>query len=134
MAGGGLVTVEGARELRASLRRLGADVSDFKDVHARVGGYVGAEAATRAPRMTGTLAASWRPGAGATQAVVRFGGAVAPYANAVHWGTGARAGKRGPHNIAPHPFAVTAAHDTEPTWVPWYLDQLNKYVDKVRGA
>lgn len=134
MAKGGLVQVDGARELRASMRRLGQDVNDFKPIHQKVGSYVGAEAATRAPRFTGTLASTWRPGAAATQAVVRFGGAAAPYANAVHWGTGARAGKRGPHNIAPHPFAVTAAHDTEPTWVPWYQAELQKFVDRVRGA
>lgn len=131
---GGLVQVEGARELRASLRRLGADVNDFKATHAKVSSYVGAEGAGRAPRRTGTLAATWRPGQAATQATVRFGGAVAPYANPVHWGTGPRPGKRGPHNIRPSLFAVNAAHDTEPTWVPWYLDELNRMVAKVRGA
>lgn len=131
---GGTVQVEGARELRASLRRLGDDLGDFKDVHGKVSSYVGAEGASRAPRRTGTLAATWRPGSAATQATVRFGGAVAPYANAVHWGTGARPGKRGPHNIAPNPFAVTAAHDTEPTWVPWYQAEMQRMVNRVRGA
>ena len=29
---------------------------------------------------------------------------------------GARAGRRGPHNISPNPFAVNAAHYTEPSW------------------
>lgn len=130
----GLIQVEGARELRASMKRLGADVQDFKDVHSKVSSYVGAEGASRAPRRTGMLASTWRPGSAATQAVVRFGGSAVPYANAVHWGTGARAGKRGPHNIAPNPFAVTAAHDTEPTWVPWYQAELQNMVNRVRGA
>lgn len=126
--------IEGARQLRASLRELDADMQDFKGVHAKVGGYVGAESAQRVPSRTGTLAATWRPGAAATNVTVRFGGAAAPYANAVHWGTGARAGKKGPHNIRPSLFAVTAAHDTEPTWVPWYLEELNRMVARVRGA
>lgn len=128
------VEVEGVRELRASMRRLGQDVHQFKDVHAKVGNYVGATAASGAPRRTGMLAASWRPGAAATQATVRFGGAGVRYANAVHWGTGPRPGRRGPHNIAPRPFAVNAAHATEPTWVPWYQDALQRMVNRVRGA
>jgi hypothetical protein len=129
-----LVQVEGVRELRASMRRLGQDVNQFKDVHAKVGNYVGATAASGAPRRTGMLAASWRPGSAATQATIRFGGAGVPYAHAVHWGTGARAGKRGPHNIRPSLFAVNAAHATEPTWVPWYQAALQSMVNKVRGA
>lgn len=131
---GTVIKVEGARELRASLRRLGVDVQDFKDIHTKVGGYVSGQAAGRAPRRTGTLASSGRAGAAATNATVRFGGARIPYANPVHWGTGARAGLRGPHNIAPHPFVVDAAHDTEPRWVLWYLEALNDMVGKVRGA
>lgn len=126
--------VEGARELRASMRKLGQDVNDFKPIHAKVGNYVGSVAATQAPRFTGTLASTWRPGSAATNATVRFGGAAAPYANAVHWGTGAREGRTGPHNIRPTPFAVDAAHSTEPTWVPWYQAEMQKMVDKVRGA
>lgn len=128
-----LVQVEGARELRASMKRLGQDVQDFKDVHAQVGSYVGAEAAKRVSSRSGLLASTWRPGSAAAQATVKFGGAGVPYANAVHWGTGARPGMRGPHNIKPSLFAVDAAHETEPTWVPWYLEELQKMTDKVRG-
>lgn len=125
--------VIGARELRASLKELGADLNDFKGVHAQVASFVGAEGASRAPRRSGMLAASWRPGSAKTNATVRFGGAAVPYANAVHWGTGARPGRRGPHNIRPSLFATEAASDTEPTWVPWYLAELQNMVNKVRG-
>lgn len=125
--------VVGAKRLRASLLELGLDVQDFKDIHERVSSYVGSTAAAAAPRRSGMLAASWRPGSAKTQAVVRFGGAVVPYANAVHWGTGARPGERGPHNIAPTLFATEAAAETEPTWVPWYMTELERLVAKVRG-
>jgi hypothetical protein len=134
VAHGATIKVEGARELRASMKRAGFDMQDLKSAHVEVAQYVGAVAASRAPRRSGMLAASWRPGAGSTQAVIRFGGAAVPYANAVHWGTGARAGLRGPHNIAPSLFATSAAHDTEPVWVDVYLDAVNAIVDTIRGA
>lgn len=133
MAGRAQVEVVGGRRLRATLLELGIDVQDFKSIHEQVASYVGATAAARAPRRSGMLAASWRPGAAKTQAVVRFGGAGLRYANAVHWGTGARAGLRGPHNIAPTLFATKAASDTEPTWVPWYMAELDRMVDRVKG-
>lgn len=126
--------VEGVAQLRAALARLGVDMNDFKTIHADVASYVGAEAATRAPRRSGMLAASWRPGSAKTQAVVRFGGAAVPYAAAVHWGTGPRPGMRGPHNIRATRFATEAAADTEPTWVQWYLDELQKLVDNAMEA
>lgn len=126
--------VEGVKELRAALTRLGVDVTDFKDINQEVGQFVGSTAATRAPRRSGMLAASWRPGAAKTQATVRFGSAAVPYGNAIHWGTGPRPGRRGPHNIPRNPFAWAAARDTEPTWLEWYLDELQKLTDKAMEA
>lgn len=130
---GAQVEVVGGRRLRATLAELGIDMQDFKSIHEQVASFVGATAAARAPRRSGMLAASWRPGSAKTRAVVRFGGSTIPYANAVHWGTGARAGLRGPHNIRPSLFATKAASETEPTWVPWYMAELDRMVGKVRG-
>lgn len=127
-------TVEGVRELRAALTKLGAEASDFKTIHEKVAGYVGITAASRAPRQSGMLAASWRPGSAKANATVRFGGTRLPYANPVHWGTGARPGQRGPHNIAPNLFVTEAAADTEPTWAPWYLDELQRLTNKAMEA
>jgi hypothetical protein len=50
---------------------------------------------------TGALAGSIRAGRGKTKAVVRAGGAKAPYAGVIHYGWPAR-------NIAPHPFLTDA--------------------------
>jgi hypothetical protein len=127
-------TVEGVDELASTLKALGVDLGDMKAAHDDVAQFVGAESATRAPRRSGMLAASWRPGSSKTDAVVRFGGSAIPYANAVHWGTGARQGKRGPHNIRPTPFAVEAVNETQDVWVGVYRDLIDRYVDKVRGA
>jgi hypothetical protein len=41
---------------------------------------------------------------------------------------------RGPHNIRPSLFATEAAADTEPTWIEFYFEELERMVDKVRGA
>ena len=125
--------VKGAKRLRATLLAFGVDVQDFKPVHERVASYVGAESAVRAPRRSGLLASTWRPGAQAANATVRFGGSGVPYANAIHWGTGARPGRRGPHNIRPSLFATRAAAETEPTWADWYFAELERMLSKVRG-
>lgn len=121
------VTVEGMAELRAAFRKLGGDMEEFRQVNAQVAGWVGPQAAQAAPRQSGMLAASWRPSGTIAAATIRFGGAAVPYANAVHWGTGPRPGRRGPHNIAPNPFAVRTVHATEAQWSSYYED----FVDRV---
>jgi hypothetical protein len=124
------ITVAGLPELRVALVKLGLDLQDLRDVNRDVAGFVGARAATDAPRRSGMLAASWRPGATKTNATIRFGGAMVPYANAVHWGTGPRAGRRGPHNIRATLFATTAAADTQPEWLGWYVDKMQTLTDQ----
>lgn len=126
--------VEGMKQLRAALLQLGVEMQDLKDINSEVGQFIGATAAARAPRRSGILAASWRPGASNRDVTVRFGGGGVPYGNAVHWGTGPRPGLRGPHNIARNPFAWEAAQDTEPTWLDWYLDELQKLADNAMEA
>ena len=123
------VQVEGARELRAALRRLGDDLNDFKDIHAQAAATVINAARPRIRSRSGRLAASGRPGAAKTNATVRYGGARVPYAAAVHWGTGPRRGRTGPHNINPNRFATDAAHDTEPTWSALYFAAVEAKVD-----
>lgn len=129
-----VVTVEGVQELVKTLHRLGVDVNDMKRAHEKTSQYVGAEGAQRAPRRSGMLAASWRPGATKNDAVVRFGGAAIPYANAVHWGTGPRPGRRGPHNIRATRFALEAMTETQPTWLPYYMTELERLVNRVQGT
>ncbi|HXJ64919.1 MAG TPA: hypothetical protein VNN79_14280 [Actinomycetota bacterium] len=124
-----VVQVEGARELRAALKRLGEDLEDFKDIHAQVASQVIAAAGPRIRSRSGRLAGSSRAGSAKTNATVRYGGARIPYAAAVHWGTGARRGRPGPHNITPNRFVVDAAHDTEPAWTDLYYRAVQAKVD-----
>jgi hypothetical protein len=126
MATGSVVQVEGARELRRTLRRAGDNLADLGAVHAAVSAMVAARAATLAPKRSGDLAGNIRGGKGKTSAVVRAGGARVPYAGPIHWGWPAR-------HINAHPFMVDAAHDTEPTWTAYYLTRVQAIMDTVRG-
>jgi hypothetical protein len=122
-----VVEVDGVRELRRSLKRAGDDLGDLKDANAEVAGMVAGRASSLAPRVSGRLAGSVRGNRAAASAVVKVGGASLPYAGPVHWGWPAR-------HIAANPFAVNAAHDTEPAWTATYLDAIERIVGKVRGA
>ena len=57
--------------------------------------------AANVPAESGVLSTTVRAGRGKTKAVVRAGGAKAPYAGVVHYGWPA-------HNIAPNPFLLNA--------------------------
>ena len=58
---------------------------------------------------------------------VSSGKATVPYGGAIHWGWPAR-------DISANPFLTDAAKQTEPTWTAQYLADINKILDRVRGA
>lgn len=118
------VQVEGARELRTSLKRCGDDLSDLKEANTVVATTVAR--AAHPPMLTGQLAASIRPSGTKTAAQVRAGGARVPYAGAIHWGWPA-------HNITAQPFLADAAQATEPIWTATYLQAIDKELAKVKG-
>ncbi|WP_380166590.1 HK97 gp10 family phage protein [Jannaschia sp. R86511] len=105
--------VEGARELRRTLRTVHDGVEDLKDANAQAAAIVASAAVARAPRRTGRLISSVRGNRAAGRATVTYGGARLPYAGPIHWGHPAR-------NIAAQPFVTDAATDTEPVWLPAY--------------
>lgn len=120
------VTVEGARNLRATLRRAGIDLSDMKDANAEVANYVASASKSAAPTVSGRLAASVRGNRAAASAVVRAGGAAVPYAGPIHWGWPAR-------NIAANEFIAATAANTEPTWTQTYFAALQRIVATIKG-
>lgn len=97
--GGVRVSVKGLSRTLRALSAAGADAQDMKDLMHEIGMTVVRSATP--PRRTGTLANTLRAGKGKTKAVVRAGGARAPYAGVVHYGDPAR-------NIAPQPFLLSA--------------------------
>lgn len=120
------------------MRKLGVDVqTGWAETNGKVASFVGSRSALVVPnttgRGTGWLASTWRPTGAKTVATVAFGGAVAPYANAVHWGTGPRPGLRGPHNIAASLFVTTTAQETQPEWFEFYVTELDHMLSKVKG-
>jgi hypothetical protein len=85
----GAVRVEGLADLRRDLRKMQpAALKEIRDVLKHSAEIVAVEARARAPRLTGKLAASIRPGTAGNSAVVRsrlpyavvheFGGTIRP--------------------------------------------------------
>jgi len=121
-----IVRVEGAKELRATMKKAGTDLADLKATHAKIAGLIAGGAGPRAPVRSGRLAGSVRGSGAATVATVRAGGASVPYANAIHWGWKA-------HGIAANPFIANVAHETEPIWTRYSLISVNAILAKVKG-
>lgn len=108
----GRVRVKGLSKTVRSLERAGADVQDMRDLMHSLGMLV--VNAAQPPVLTGTLAGTLRAGRGKTKAVVRAGGARAPYAGVQEYGWPAR-------NIAAQHY-LTAALQSERSDVLRALD------------
>lgn len=123
----GAIRVEGASRLRSTARKAADDLQDLKGAHAAAAGVVVPAAEGRAPKVSGSLAASGRGSGTKTMAVVRFGGAAVPYANPIHWGWPAR-------GIPANPFVSEAAQATQPTWMPLYEHAVETVLDRIKGV
>lgn len=123
---GPTVEVEGLNNFVRTLRKAGEDLEELKDAHARAASIVATAAAERAPRRSGTLAASVRGSRQVRRARIQAGRAAVPYAGPIHWGWPAR-------GIKADPFITLAARATEPQWVKQYLDDVQTALDNVRG-
>lgn len=78
------VRIDGLNRTLRALSKAGADAQDMKDLMHEIGMLVVNAAAP--PRKSGTLAGTIRAGRGKTKAVVRMGGARAPYAGVQEYG------------------------------------------------
>ena len=94
------VRVEGLGATLRKLSKAGADATDMKNLMRDIGMLI-VKDANPPVGLTGKLAGSIRAGRGKTKAVVRAGGAKAPYAGVIHYGWATR-------NIAPNPFILDA--------------------------
>lgn len=121
------ITVEGAANLRRTLKRAAGDVQDLKDAHNAAAGIAGGRARAEAPRgPSGRLGASVRWSGAATSATIRAGGARVPYAQPIHWGWPRR-------RIAAQPFITEAAQATESQWVGVYEAAVERILGRVKG-
>lgn len=130
MASGGVVQVRGVKELRRTLKKAGADLSDFTTINRAAAAIVAAAARGRTPLgpdAGGHISGTVRVGATRTAGIVRVGNNTRfPYGGPIHWGWPAR-------NIAPNPWVTEAAQDTETQWIPKYVDGLDRVVSQVKG-
>lgn len=126
----GRLRVDGARELRASLKRAGRDVQDLKDAHKKVADLVADRARPDAPvgpESGGHIKDTVRTSGTASAAIIRVGRARMPYAGPIHWGHKAR-------GIAAQPWIYDAAKDTSDRWVDVYTDAVQTILDSVEGT
>lgn len=121
------VRVEGLRDLIRTLKAAEQDLDDLKAANRTAAQVVADVARARAPRRTGRLAGTGRPGNAARKATVTFGRASVPYANPIHWGWPRR-------HIQAQPFLLDAARATRFVWMDAYLADLQKILDSVKGA
>lgn len=131
MASGGVVEVRGIKELRRTLRKAGADMSDFTVVNRAAAAIVAEAARGRTPvgpPEGGHISQTVRVGATRTAGIVRVGNnGKFRYGGPIHWGWPAR-------NIAPNPWVTEAAQATEPTWIEKYVDGVDGIVSQVKGV
>ena len=128
------IRIEGARELRRSLRHAGVAIKDLKAVNKSAGDVVHDRAAmtspvgsrtkrARARRLKDTL----RVFATATGARIRAGAKSVPYAGPIHWGWKKR-------KITAQPFISDAARNTEPQWLRLYETHIHEIINNIQGA
>lgn len=121
-----LVEVEGARQLRKTLRAAGDDLTDLKDANQRAADIAATAAKAGAPRRSGALAGDIRASGTKTAGIIRAGRKKIPYAGAVHWGWPSR-------GIAAQPYMTEGAQRTESIWVPLYQQLMDDALKKVKG-
>lgn len=121
-----LVQVDGARELRRTLRAAGDDLEDLKAANLQAAQIAATAARARAPRLTGQLAGDIRASGTKTAGTIRAGRKKIPYAGPIHWGWPAR-------GIEARPYITEGAQATESIWVPLYQELMDEALSKVKG-
>lgn len=127
-----LVTVEGAAQLRLTMRRAGIDMQRMKDAHSAVAKVAENAIAGRAPRNTGKLASTIRSSGTTRAAVVRAGFKATPYPGANNWGwpLGAN-GIKGSYGGAF--WMQEGAKASESAWLAVYYQEVEKILETIKG-
>jgi hypothetical protein len=121
------IRVEGAANLRRTMRKAGEDLGALQAAHAAAGAIAGRRAQADAPKRSGRLASNVRWSGTKTAAVIRVGGARVPYAGPIHWGWPRR-------HISAHPFVTDAAVATESQWSAVYQAAVERILGRVKGV
>lgn len=130
MTAAGRLRVDGARQLRATLKAAGQGVQDLKDAHKKVADIVADEARPNAPvgpPEGGHIRDTMRTAGTAAEAIVRVGKARQPYGGPIHWGHKSR-------GIEAQPWVYEAAKATSDRWFGLYADAVQDIVNTVEGT
>jgi hypothetical protein len=136
---GPTVTVEGARQLRAAMRRAGDDLSDLKKANKEAADIAAAASAALAPVRSGMLKRTVRGAGTKTAGIIRAGnnGRV-PYASAIHWGRlwwpNAQGSPRHRSVITPQPFLSEGAQSSEGQWLPVYENYIDEFLGRIEAS
>lgn len=129
MADGISARVDGAAQLRRTLRKAGADMAQMREVHRRVGGVilpVARASAPVGPDLGGHIGTTIRIGASQAATTIRAGGKAMPYGGRLHWGWLRRGQK-------PNMWITRAAQSTESRWTQVYFDGITDIINSIQG-
>lgn len=120
--------VDGNKALAHRIRKIAGNLDDFKAANKKTAAIVTTRAKALAPKRTGRLANTIRPGATKRKAYVRAGNNAkakrgVPYAGPIHWGWPFR-------HIKMNPFMTRAAQETEPVWTKYYKFAADQAIAK----
>lgn len=126
-----LVKVEGARRLRATLRKAGDDLADLKEAYRQAAAIAARDVAARTPVRSGRLRATVRSSGTKTAGIVRVGNnrrsaAGVRYAGPINWGWRDR-GIKGAH------FITKGARSSEERWSRVFLTHTRKIANHIEG-
>lgn len=116
--------LEGLEELQRTMANASEELQDLATANQRTADMVAAMAARMAPRRSGRLAGSIRAQRTKGGATITSGLA---YAGAIHWGWPSR-------HIDPQPYITLAAQATEGQWVKLYEQDVDRTLEKIKGA
>ena len=117
------IKIQGAKELRRELRKMGDDMQDLKELNLDVATIVSDRAKDLVPRRTGNLADTIRPAGTKTAGRVRAGFKRVPYAGVIHFGFPAR-------GINPQPFLNDALNELHNEVFETYFKGVKKIQKK----
>lgn len=124
MAGKPAIQVTGAKELRAALKHMSADLRDLTKINKEAAEIVAETSRDLAPVLTGDLRDSTRATATKAKGIVAVGGRAVPYAGPIIFGWPRR-------NIAPNPFIYDAADKRKDDVVGLYEKRVAALVIRV---
>lgn len=128
-----LVSVEGARLLRSTMRKAGLDMSQMKAAHAKVAKVAEGSISAAAPRNSGQLASTIRSSGTNAAAIVRAGFKRTPYPGANNWGWPEGAGGiKG--SFGGNFWMQQGAKSSESAWLTVYYTEVEKILGQIKGA